>query len=162
MRSVTSTARGWNSAATGLRIVSKLVTHWIITRWECIANALLCFIDVVDLAWNTDDSMMATVGLDSIIFIWDGFTFGEFYFCNFGSPWILDGGLDNAFLSGLHGSHSLLSFSFPCSPLHSSYAIFFPSPQNASAKSTVTMDLSRESVGIQSELTWPLSQMTRP
>jgi len=33
----------------------------------------------VDIAWNRDDSMIASVGLDSTIFIWDGYTFGEYY-----------------------------------------------------------------------------------
>lgn len=33
--------------------------------------------DVADVAWSSDDSMIASVGLDSKIFIWDGYTFGE-------------------------------------------------------------------------------------
>lgn len=33
--------------------------------------------DVADIAWNHDDSMIASVGLDSTIFIWNGYTFGR-------------------------------------------------------------------------------------
>lgn len=31
--------------------------------------------DIADVAWSADDSMLASVGLDSTIFIWDGYTF---------------------------------------------------------------------------------------
>jgi WD40 repeat protein len=33
--------------------------------------------DVVDIAWSRDDSMLASTGLDSKVWIWDGQTFGE-------------------------------------------------------------------------------------
>lgn len=32
--------------------------------------------DVADIAWSPDDSMIASVGLDSTVFIWDGDSFG--------------------------------------------------------------------------------------
>lgn len=32
---------------------------------------------MADLAWNHDDSMIASVGLDRKIYIWDGYTFGQ-------------------------------------------------------------------------------------
>lgn len=32
--------------------------------------------DVADVAWSQDDSMIASVGLDSMIYIWDGYNFG--------------------------------------------------------------------------------------
>lgn len=34
--------------------------------------------DVADVAWSQDDSMIASVGLDSMIYIWDGYNFGMF------------------------------------------------------------------------------------
>lgn len=36
--------------------------------------------DVVDLAWSRDDTMIATVGLDSMVFVWDASTFSELVF----------------------------------------------------------------------------------
>ena len=33
--------------------------------------------DIIDVAWSRDDSMLASVGLDNNIWIWDGDTFGE-------------------------------------------------------------------------------------
>lgn len=36
--------------------------------------------DVVDLAWSRDDTMIATVGLDSMVFVWDASTFSEHVF----------------------------------------------------------------------------------
>jgi len=36
------------------------------------------FIDVVDLAWSQDNQYLASCGLDSKIFIWDGSTFGKY------------------------------------------------------------------------------------
>jgi hypothetical protein len=32
---------------------------------------------VIDLAWSRDDSMMASVGLDNSVHIWDGQNFGK-------------------------------------------------------------------------------------
>lgn len=37
---------------------------------------VVCLTDVADVAWSQDDSMIASVGLDSVIFIWDGHNFG--------------------------------------------------------------------------------------
>lgn len=34
--------------------------------------------DIIDVAWSRDDSMLASVGLDNNIWIWDGGTFGMF------------------------------------------------------------------------------------
>lgn len=34
-------------------------------------------LDVADVAWSQDDSMIASVGLDSTIYIWDGHNFGK-------------------------------------------------------------------------------------
>lgn len=36
--------------------------------------------DIIDVAWSRDDSMLASVGLDNSIWIWDGYTFGKLYF----------------------------------------------------------------------------------
>jgi protein HIRA/HIR1 len=33
--------------------------------------------DIIDVAWSRDDSMLASVGLDNSIWIWDGYTFGK-------------------------------------------------------------------------------------
>ena len=35
--------------------------------------------DIIDLAWSRDDSMMASVGLDKHVWIWDGQSFGQLY-----------------------------------------------------------------------------------
>jgi protein HIRA/HIR1 len=58
--------------------------------------------DVADLAWNMDDSMIASVGLDSTVFIWDGYTFGE------DSPMALASaqGLNSCFHCNIVRSHS--------------------------------------------------------
>ncbi len=32
--------------------------------------------DIIDIAWSRDDSMMASVGLDKMVWIWDGYSFG--------------------------------------------------------------------------------------
>jgi WD40 repeat protein len=49
--------------------------------WSHAVPALLRWIDprpdVVDIAWSRDDSMLASTGLDSKVWIWDGQTFGE-------------------------------------------------------------------------------------
>jgi protein HIRA/HIR1 len=37
--------------------------------------------DIIDMAWSRDDSMLASVGLDSTVWIWDGRTFGELGRC---------------------------------------------------------------------------------
>ena len=34
-------------------------------------------VDVIDIAWSREDSMMASVGLDKMVWIWDGYTFGQ-------------------------------------------------------------------------------------
>lgn len=33
--------------------------------------------DIIDIAWSRDDTMMASVGLDKMVWIWDAQTFGE-------------------------------------------------------------------------------------
>jgi protein HIRA/HIR1 len=33
---------------------------------------------VTGLAWSTADRYLASVGLDSVVMIWDGFTLGKF------------------------------------------------------------------------------------
>lgn len=46
--------------------------------------ALELMSDVIDLAWSRDDSMLASVGLDNSVLIWDGHTFGQLSAMSFG------------------------------------------------------------------------------
>nr|XP_018260715.1 uncharacterized protein I303_06430 [Kwoniella dejecticola CBS 10117]OBR82873.1 hypothetical protein I303_06430 [Kwoniella dejecticola CBS 10117] len=43
--------------------------------WKALTRLVGHVADVVDLAWSRDDSMLASVGLDSKVWIWDGNTF---------------------------------------------------------------------------------------
>nr|ODN94130.1 protein HIR1 [Cryptococcus depauperatus CBS 7841]ODO00483.1 protein HIR1 [Cryptococcus depauperatus CBS 7855] len=43
--------------------------------WKALTRLVGHMADVVDLAWSRDDAMLASVGLDSTIWIWDGLTF---------------------------------------------------------------------------------------
>lgn len=36
--------------------------------------------DVTDLAWAPEDRYLASVGLDSVVLVWCGYTLGELYF----------------------------------------------------------------------------------
>lgn len=47
-----------------------------VENWKALRRLVGHVADVVDCAWSRDDSMLASVGLDSKIFIWDGFSFG--------------------------------------------------------------------------------------
>lgn len=47
-----------------------------VENWKALRRLVGHVADVVDCAWSRDDSMLASVGLDSKIIIWDGFTFG--------------------------------------------------------------------------------------
>jgi len=38
---------------------------------------MYAFSDIIDIAWSRDDSMMASVGLDKLVWIWDGYSFGK-------------------------------------------------------------------------------------
>ncbi|WVW85995.1 hypothetical protein I302_108033 [Kwoniella bestiolae CBS 10118] len=44
-------------------------------NWKALTRLVGHVADVVDLAWSRDDSMLASVGLDSKVWIWDGATF---------------------------------------------------------------------------------------
>ncbi|WVR07812.1 hypothetical protein IAU60_004855 [Kwoniella sp. DSM 27419] len=44
-------------------------------NWKALTRLVGHVADVVDLAWSRDDSMLASVGLDSKVWIWDGHTF---------------------------------------------------------------------------------------
>jgi len=33
--------------------------------------------DIIDAAWSRDDSMLASVGIDKAVLIWDGYSFGR-------------------------------------------------------------------------------------
>ncbi|WRT70374.1 uncharacterized protein IL334_007372 [Kwoniella shivajii] len=44
-------------------------------NWKALTRLVGHVADVVDLAWSRDDSMLASVGLDSKVWIWDGTTF---------------------------------------------------------------------------------------
>nr|XP_019010171.1 uncharacterized protein I206_04639 [Kwoniella pini CBS 10737]OCF48952.1 hypothetical protein I206_04639 [Kwoniella pini CBS 10737] len=44
-------------------------------NWKALTRLVGHRPDVVDLAWSRDDSMLASVGLDSKVWIWDGNTF---------------------------------------------------------------------------------------
>lgn len=40
---------------------------------------LIILEDVIDIAWSRDDSLLASVGLDNIVWIWDGRNFGKLF-----------------------------------------------------------------------------------
>ncbi|KAK4689347.1 protein HIRA/HIR1, partial [Tremellales sp. Uapishka_1] len=46
-----------------------------VENWKALRRLVGHVADVVDIAWSRDDSMLASVGLDSTVWIWDGFTF---------------------------------------------------------------------------------------
>lgn len=47
-----------------------------VENWKALRRLVGHVADVVDCAWSRDDSMLASVGLDSQVIIWDGYTFG--------------------------------------------------------------------------------------
>jgi hypothetical protein len=48
-----------------------------VENWKALRRLAGHEADVVDCAWSRDDGMLASVGLDSKIVIWDGYSFGE-------------------------------------------------------------------------------------
>ncbi|WWD19490.1 hypothetical protein CI109_103951 [Kwoniella shandongensis] len=46
-----------------------------VENWKALTRLVGHVADVVDLAWSRDDSMLASVGLDSKVWIWDGYSF---------------------------------------------------------------------------------------
>ncbi|WVQ72975.1 protein HIR1 [Cryptococcus sp. DSM 104548] len=46
-----------------------------VENWKALTRLVGHVADVVDLAWSRDDSMLASVGLDSTVWLWDGSTF---------------------------------------------------------------------------------------
>ncbi|WVQ81686.1 hypothetical protein IAT38_003811 [Cryptococcus sp. DSM 104549] len=46
-----------------------------VENWKALTRLVGHVADVVDLAWSRDDSLLASVGLDSAVWIWDGRTF---------------------------------------------------------------------------------------
>ncbi|KGB77047.2 protein HIR1 [Cryptococcus deuterogattii R265] len=46
-----------------------------VENWKALTRLVGHVADVVDLAWSRDDTMLASVGLDSTVWIWDGLTF---------------------------------------------------------------------------------------
>lgn len=46
-------------------------------------SVLICLcVDVTDVAWAPEDRYLASVGLDSKVLIWCGFTLGDCPFCS--------------------------------------------------------------------------------
>ncbi|ORX40750.1 putative transcription corepressor [Kockovaella imperatae] len=46
-----------------------------VENWKALTRLVGHTADIIDLAWSRDDSMMASVGLDKLVWIWDGQSF---------------------------------------------------------------------------------------
>ncbi|ORY28137.1 putative transcription corepressor [Naematelia encephala] len=46
-----------------------------VENWKALTRLVGHTADIIDIAWSRDDSMLATVGLDKMVNIWDGATF---------------------------------------------------------------------------------------
>jgi WD40 repeat protein len=54
----------------------RAVRHPLFTITRCGPYSVLA-IDVTDLVWSPEDWYLASVGLDSQVLIWSGYTLGE-------------------------------------------------------------------------------------